>query len=216
VSAQIENEEGESLVTPGYFGASPDRIIYEENFVELDDLKYIQKFVGTINEWNNPLPDTFNDDGDCIYEANYWWNRVCSGDIIEKLDITAFKIVDKYIQKMARLIEDTHRVTVYERPPVIVRWTPGTEQSPHSDKQLNDGRPNPFPLYDINSIIYWNDDFEGGEFYYPEYELEFKIKAGMAVAHPGDIHYLHGVRQVISGVRWTTPSFYTITGFKEN
>ena len=50
-----------------------------------------------------------------------------------------------------------------------------------------------------------------GEFYYPEHNIEFPIKAGMAVAHPGDIHYLHGVRKIISGVRWTTPSFYTIT-----
>lgn len=200
-----------SLIEPGYFGSSVDNIIYIENFVEQDDLAYIQHFVSTISEWNNPLPDTFNEDGDCIYEAGYWWDRVCSGDIIQRLDLTAFAIVEKYIAKMARLIEQKYSVTVYERPPVIVRWTPGTQQSPHADKQLNDGKPNPFPLYDINSIIYWNENFEGGQFYYPEHGLEFPIKAGMAVAHPGDIHYLHGVREVISGVRWTTPSFYTIT-----
>lgn len=215
MSESIEGGEEKSLVKPGHFGATPDSIIYIENFVEPDDLSYIQAFVATIDEWNNPLPDTFNEDGDCIYEANYWWNRVCSGDIIQRLDSKAFSIVEHYIQKLARLIEEKHKVFVYERPPVLVRWTPGTEQSPHADKQLNDGRPNPFPLYDINSIIYWNDDFTGGEFYYPEYGLEFPIKAGMAVAHPGDIHYLHGVKTIRSGTRWTTPSFYTITGFKE-
>lgn len=206
-----ENQDEISLVSPGYFGSSPDQIIYEENFVEQTDLDYIQSFVNTITEWNNPLPDTYNDEGDCIYEANYWWDRVCSGDIIQRLDPVAFNIIDKYIHKMARLIEEKHQLQVYERPPVVVRWLPGTEQSPHADKQLNDGKPNPFPIYDINSIIYWNDDFDGGEFYYPEHNIEFPIKAGMAVAHPGDIHYLHGVRKIISGVRWTTPSFYTIT-----
>jgi hypothetical protein len=76
---------------------------------------------------------------------------------------------------------------------------------------LNDGTPNPFPTYDINSIIYWNDEFEGGQFYYPEYDIELEIRPGLAVAHPGDVHYLHGVKKIISGERWTTPSFYTIT-----
>jgi len=200
-----------SLVEPGHFGASQDQIIYIENFVDASDLVKIQKFVETINEWENPLPDTFDDDGDCIYEANYWWDRVCSGEIIKRLDTDIFNIVDRYIEKMAQVISDKHNVSVHGRPPVLVRWTPGTEQAPHADKQLNDGKPNPFPTYDINSIIYWNDDFEGGEFYYPDYGLEFKIKAGMAVAHPGDVHYLHGVKRITAGVRWTTPSFYTIT-----
>jgi hypothetical protein len=38
----------------------------------------------------------------------------------------------------------------------------------------------------------------------------------LGVAHPGDIHYLHGVKPVISGERYTTPSFYTITELKKN
>lgn len=214
-----DQEESEyiidSLVNPGYFGDSQDQIIYEENFVEPADLSYIRQFVDTISEWENGMDDTYNEDGECIYQKNYWWNRVCSGEIIERLDIDAFRIIEKYVDKMARLIESKHQLYVHQRPPVLVRWIPGNKQEPHADKQLNDGQPNPFPLYDINSIIYWNDDFTGGEFYYPDHGLEFKIKAGMAVAHPGDIHYLHGVKTITSGTRWTTPSFYTITGFKE-
>lgn len=112
---------------------------------------------------------------------------------------------------MADEIEKKYNVRVYCRPPVLVRWLVGNLQSPHADKQLPDGTPNPFPTYDLNSVIYWNDDFEGGQIYYPQHGIEIDIEAGMAVAHPGDINYLHGVKQVISGVRWTTPSFYTIT-----
>jgi hypothetical protein len=79
---------------------------------------------------------------------------------------------------------------------------------------MNDGRPNPFPTYDINSLIYYNDNFEGGELYYPDYDLTVKPEPGLAVAHPGDINYLHGVKPIISGERYTTPSFYTITELK--
>jgi len=210
-----EQELEESLIGYNHFGRSIDQIIYDKNFVDKEDALYIQNFVQTIDEWENGMQDTFNEDGDCIYMQNYWWNRVCSGEIIKRLDEKAFEIIQKYVDKMADLIEEKHAVEVVGRPPVLVRWLPGNKQEPHADKQLNDGRPNPFPLYDINSVIYWNEDFTGGEFYYPEYDIEYKITEGMAVAHPGDVNYLHGVREIISGVRWTTPSFYTVTGFKE-
>jgi predicted 2-oxoglutarate/Fe(II)-dependent dioxygenase YbiX len=123
-------------------------------------------------------------------------------------------MVDKYIQKMKVYLEDCFNVKLSTRPPVIIKWRPGMEQRPHADKQMNDGRPNPFPTYDINSLIYYNDNFEGGELYYPDYDLTVKPEPGLAVAHPGDINYLHGVKPIISGERYTTPSFYTITELK--
>jgi len=205
-----------SLIGYDHFGKSVDQIIYEPNFVDPNDLAYIQNFMNSINEWNNGMDDTYNEEGDCIYQKNYWWDRVCSGDIIKRLDLNAYQIIEHYVHKMGQLIEQKHNVVVHERPPVLVRWLPGNKQEPHADKQLNDGRPNPFPLYDINSIIYWNDDFTGGEFYYPDFQLEYPIKAGMAVAHPGDVNYLHGVKEIRTGIRWTTPSFYTITQLKEH
>jgi hypothetical protein len=35
-------------------------------------------------------------------------------------------------------------------------------------------------------------------------------KPGLAVAHPGDVNYLHGVTMITKGYRYTTPSFYTV------
>lgn len=203
--------EEKSLIEPGHFGDSIDNIVIEKNFVEPEDLKLLQDFFPTIDKWENPMQDEFNEDGTCTYDASYWWDRMCSGRIIGELNPDIYNLIDKYIKKLQRLLEDKFAVSLYQRPPVLVRWLPGNEQQPHADKQLNDGSPNPFPTYDINSIIYWNGDFEGGEFYYPEFDIELKIEPGLAVAHPGDIHYLHGVKQMISGERWTTPSFYTIT-----
>lgn len=211
VSSLMEQVEEKSLVEPGHFGATTDNITVIENFVELEDLKTLQNFFPTIEEWENPLGDEFDEDGTCIYDASYWWDRMCSGSILQRTAPEMHALIDKYINKMQLVLEDKFNVSLYKRPPVLIRWLPGNEQQPHADKQLNDGKPNPFPLYDINSIIYWNDDFDGGEFYYPEYDIEIPIKPGLAVAHPGDVHYLHGVKQITRGERWTTPSFYTIT-----
>jgi hypothetical protein len=204
-------EPEKSLIEPGHFGTGIDNIVIIENFVDPEDLALIQKFFPTINEWENPKADEYNEDGTCIYDASYWWDRMCSGEILKRIGPEIYDLVDKYVYKMQYLLEDKFNVKLYSRSPVLIRWLPGNEQQPHADKQLNDGTPNPFPTYDINSIIYWNDEFEGGQFYYPEFDIEIDIKPGLAVAHPGDVHYLHGVKQIISGERWTTPSFYTIT-----
>jgi hypothetical protein len=203
--------EEKSLITPGYFGSSKDNIMIMHNFVEENDLKTLQEFFPTITEWENPRETEYNEEGECIYDASYWWDRMCSGQILERTAPEIHQLINKYIVKMQNAIEDKFSVSVSQRPPVLIRWLEGNEQQPHADKQLNDGTPNPFPTYDINSIIYWNGDFEGGQFYYPEHGIELEIEPGLAVAHPGDVHYLHGVKQMISGTRWTTPSFYTIT-----
>ena len=203
--------EEKSLIKPGHFGSSKDNIMIMHNFVEENDLRTLQEFFPTITEWENPRETEYNEAGECIYDASYWWDRMCSGQILERTAPEIHELVNKYIVKMQNAIENKFSVSLSQRPPVLVRWLHGNEQQPHADKQLNDGTPNPFPTYDINSIIYWNGDFEGGQFYYPEHEIELEIEPGLAVAHPGDVHYLHGVKPVISGTRWTTPSFYTIT-----
>ena len=200
-----------SLVNPGHFGSSQECILVIKNFVELEHLKTIQNFLPTINEWVDPGESLYSEDGTCLYSADYWRNRQCSGDIIQKLNITIYEIIEYYINKMQQVLEKQFSVKLSNRPPVLVKWTSGTEQQPHADKQLNDGSPNPFPDYDLNSLIYYNDNFEGGELYYPEHDIVIKPEPGLAVAHPGDIHFLHGVKRIISGERWTTPSFYTVT-----
>ena len=199
-----------SLVQPGHFGKSVNNIKILNNFIELDDLKTIQNFLPNISEWEDAGEDQFDENGVCTYNASYWSNRQCGWMILKKISPEVYFLVEKYIIKMKKYLESEFRVQLSHRPPIIVRWFPGLEQQPHADKQLNDGSPNPFPTYDINSLFYYNDEFEGGELYYPDYEFEIKPSPGLAVAHPGDIFYLHGVKMVTSGERFTTPSFYTI------
>lgn len=200
-------------VAPGYFGSSRDNIVIIDNFIDLDDLKIIQDFCPTISEWNNEKESVYAEDGTCLYNADYWNDRQCSTDILERINPQVWHIIDKYIDKMQRVIEDKYNCKLSKRPPVIMKWRPGIEQRPHADKQLNDGQPNAFPDYDLNSLFYYNDDFEGGELFYPQHDIVIKPSPGLAVFHPGDVNYLHGVSMVTSGYRYTTPSFYTVTSF---
>jgi len=197
-------------IKPGHFGDGLENIHIFENFIDNDDLKVIQDFCPTINEWNNSKESVYAEDGTCLYNADYWNDRQCSSDILQRLSMPVFKIIDKYITKMQLELERIYDLRLSPRPPVIMKWRPGIEQRPHADKQLNNGEPNAFVDYDLNSLFYYNEDFEGGELYYPQHDLTIKPKPGLAIAHPGDVNYLHGVTLVTKGYRYTTPSFYTV------
>ena len=91
----------------------------------------------------------------------------------------------------------------------LTRWRPGQFQAPHADRENMDGRPHPFPWRDYGCVLYLNDDFEGGEVYFPFQELKPRITPGMLAFFPGDSSHLHGVEPVRSGIRYTLSTFLT-------
>jgi len=198
-------------VEPGFFGTGPENIHVIKNFIDEKDVATIASFARTINEWSNGSDeDIFDENGVCTYSAAYWNNRQCTWDILQRINKEVYDLIDFYLDKMALVAGEIFNCKLQKRPPCIVRWFEGIEQRPHADKQMNDGSPNPFPTYDINSLFYWNNDFEGGELYYPEHDIVVKPEPGLAVIHPGDINYLHGVKLVTSGERYTSPAFFTV------
>lgn len=62
---------------------------------------------------------------------------------------------------------------------------------------------------DIATLIYLNDDYEGGQIYFPDLGLEYKPKAGDLVMFPDNPQFVHGVKPIISGTRFTSPRWFT-------
>ena len=75
--------------------------------------------------------------------------------------------------------------------------------SPHAD----DCQPGATQTVLYGSILYWNEDFDGGELTYTQLGIDYKPVAGDLVFHPGTIEYTHGVKDVTSGVRYTSTTF---------
>ena len=48
-------------------------------------------------------------------------------------------------------------------------------------------------------VIYLNDNYEGGEIFYPEFNFAYKPKPGDLVVH--DVNIPHGVKKILSGQR---------------
>ena len=51
--------------------------------------------------------------------------------------------------------------------PHLVRWLHGYELFPHCDQEEPDGREHEFPYRDFGSITWLNNNYTGGQIYYP-------------------------------------------------
>lgn len=89
---------------------------------------------------------------------------------------------------------------------VLNIWREGMHMLPHSD-EVGDR----YPERNYASLIYLNDDYEGGELYIPSLNFELKPQKGMMVAFAGGT-LLHGVKPVISGTRYTNSCWLKISG----
>jgi hypothetical protein len=56
-------------------------------------------------------------------------------------------------------------------------------------------------------VVYLNDDYTGGEIYYPNRQKEYKPIQNSVVIHSADKEYTHGVRTVKEGTRYFVTFF---------
>jgi hypothetical protein len=210
-----------SITPSGFFGDSSDNIVELENFLTTEERERLINFALNNKIWDHT--ETHKDeDGLVLYDADIWKDRVCTYNSLMASDPTILELINSMIARLKIEVDKFFDVDAKETGPAIVRWPIGARQEPHADKEfhtgIEQGRANDFPWYDLSGLFYFNDDYEGGELYFPQHGIEFKPKAGAAYFFPGDRFYTHGVRPVKSGNRFTSPFFWTIqkhTGDKQ-
>jgi predicted 2-oxoglutarate/Fe(II)-dependent dioxygenase YbiX len=65
---------------------------------------------------------------------------------------------------------------------------------------------------DLSVVYFLNDDFRGGELVFPRLKLTLRPKAGTLVCFPSDHNYVHGVRPVKTGRRFTLVTWLRVAG----
>jgi predicted 2-oxoglutarate/Fe(II)-dependent dioxygenase YbiX len=211
--ANNKSGEYDSTTPSGFFGDSVDNIITIEDFMTEEELTTLNAFARSNTSWD--VTEThYNEDGTVIYDSGFWDHRVATAPTLEAADPAIPEIIKNMQARLKERVDAFFSVDAHPTSPAIVRWLPGQRQQPHADKELHEGegrgKPNDFPYYDIAGLFYINDDYEGGELYFPNQGIQFKPKAGAAYFFPGDMHYIHGVTEVRSGVRYVCPFFWTI------
>lgn len=207
-----------SITPSGFFGDSPEMIGSIEDFLTSDELQLLNNFIRSNETWDKSETH-YNEDGTVIYDSGYWDGRVATYPSINKTSPEAIHTIQEIVKRLKTKIDSFFNVDASPTSPALVRWLPGNFQMPHADKELhegeNRGKSNDFPWYDIATIIYLNEDYEGGELYFPNQGIEFKPKAGGAYFFPGDMNYIHGIKEITSGIRYTCPFFWTILSHKD-
>jgi 2OG-Fe(II) oxygenase superfamily len=206
-----------SITPSGYFGKEKVNIQSRENFISSEDLDFLSNAAKNISVWD-VTESHYDDTGVMIYDSSYWENRVATSRTLNLNDEKINPVIEKLQATLKKEVDLFFGVDALPTSPAIVRWLPGQFQNPHADKELhegeNAGKPNDFPYYDIAGLFYLNDDYEGGELYFPNQEIQFKPKAGAAYFFPGDLNYIHGVTQITEGIRYVVPFFFTILSHK--
>lgn len=207
-----------SITPSGFFGDDVSNIQSRDDFMTQEELSTLNKFIRANTKWD--VTEThYNEEGTVIYDSSYWDNRVAGYHTIRDQDPKIPEMIDVMVARLKKEVDSFFKVDAFPTSPAIVRWLPGQFQLPHADKELHEGhdrgKPNDFPYYDISGLFYINDDYEGGELYFPEQDLKFKPKAGSAYFFPGDMNYIHGVSEITSGIRYVCPFFWTVLSHKE-
>jgi predicted 2-oxoglutarate/Fe(II)-dependent dioxygenase YbiX len=173
---------------------SSDNIVIVENFISNEHLEMAYRYCYSINEWES-------------------WSRGGNDKIstYKKMQQNApelFKAMQLYVNKVQELIEFKFGRKLESAHPGIRRWDAGEKQELHADGENLDGTPNDTYIVDYGSIIYLNDNYVGGEIYFPQHGIEIKPKEGTLIFFPSSIYYLHGVKPIMEGVRYTSPHFW--------
>lgn len=178
-----------------------DDIIEIKNFLSLDDCKkaifYMENGdtscpIHKNNECDNiALDDTarknyLSFDEQCLFDNNV------RGQYSEDFSFYDISQISKKMQKEVSL---TFKDNVRMIRLAMHRYHNGASQKPHLDH------------YPYAAILYLNDNYEGGELYFPDTNISFKPNAGSLYMFLGQSN-IHGVSSVNAGRRYTIVTFW--------
>jgi hypothetical protein len=87
----------------------------------------------------------------------------------------------------------------------LLKFEKGLFLRPHIDTESAESN-------HIASIYYINDDYIGGELCFPDFNINIKPIPNSVMFFPGNENYLHEVRKIISGDRFTSSMWFQFTG----
>jgi predicted 2-oxoglutarate/Fe(II)-dependent dioxygenase YbiX len=178
--------------------ADPGNIVIIENFIDKKHLSMLMDYCMTISEWHSGSGDNGSD-------------SLSSYKHMKENAPELYGIMRDYMKDVKQKIEFKFGRNLEPAEPGIRRWVPGEYIDLHADGETAAGVPSFAYIVDYGSIIYINEDYDGGELSFPAYRIKFKPKAGTLVFFPSNNNYSHYVTEVESGLRFTSAHFWTPT-----
>ena len=187
-------------------------VLIVEDFLSIEEIQMLDSFMRN-----------FDYDNLKEHEFKYWGKRLIN-DHQMKLNPGYENVMNDILPTLNTLLQRTK--DLLNKEDYEADWAP----SPHNlikmfnqssgvqfrgDEDLEmfihiDNQPHMESPIMWGAVVYFNDDYEGGEIYYPDHEYWYKPKAGSMALHKGNTR--HGVKKVNSGERFCGASLVTING----
>ena len=130
------------------------------------------------------------------------------------------KIEDLFRNSVREIINPFYQCEVASSEiPQVLSYGIGGHYKPHIDGESIWMTPRGEKIWkkstdrDLSIVFYLNDDFEGGDFIFPELKIRVRPEPGMMVCFPSNHHYMHGVEKITKGKRYSIVSWATVKGF---
>ncbi len=142
---------------------------------------------------------------------DFWEGRIVYMNDVAANDASAAAIMGGFQKRATAMLGEFYDLTapLWTDTVQLNIWEQGSFLPCHTDNSNPDGSDHSTPWRDFSSIVYLNDDYEGGELYFTAKDKVLKPRKGMLVAFSAGYHHEHGVLQVTRGRRITMPAFYT-------
>lgn len=131
------------------------------------------------------------------------------------------KIVDLLKDTVREIINPFYEVQISESEvPQILSYGVGGHYCPHIDGESLWQTPDGELIWkkstdrDLSMVFYLNDDFEGGDFIFPDLKIRVRPEPGMLICFPSNHHYKHGVEPVTKGKRYSIVCWAQVKGFQ--
>jgi hypothetical protein len=164
------------------------------------------------------IPNFISDD-DCAilvdaFESNaltnsangFWDNMIVYPGTIKDGDVLGL-MARTGDRTRAVILEEYKPERIYSDSIMLCRWDVGKQLPPHIDNQDTHEYSTPWRNY--SSLVYLNEDYEGGEIFFPRLDLSLRPSTGMLVIFSSGAEHQHGVTEITAGKRYTMPSWYT-------
>lgn len=196
-----------------------ENVLVVENFLSADDLKYLNNIIDSLSEDDWKIEYTQNlakfclekfgrDDVDNLvaegkFEITSGWE---DKNYNLKNDLVAQGIADK-LENLVCIADSSLRASGLK---TFQRMQEGVELKAHTDQDTD-------PSIRYATIIYINDNYNGGELFFTNKGIEIKPKSGSLIIFPGTKEFDHGVRHVKAGpLRYVLVGFIKVKNFYDN
>jgi predicted 2-oxoglutarate/Fe(II)-dependent dioxygenase YbiX len=104
--------------------------------------------------------------------------------------------------------------------PQLLCYDVGGHYQPHIDGEGVWTAPDQTQLWrktvdrDLSMVLYLNNEFEGGDFVFPDLHIRIRPEPGLLVCFPSNRYYRHGVEPVTKGNRYSMVTWMTVKGFE--